>query len=96
MIPQNSQFSIPRAICSLPIFLKHFEVNSEAILEISDKVDSDINISTGFSEFIILSIQYHSFILRVYLAPFCLIYWLEGPMGLKRKSFKIMIDTLNV
>lgn len=76
--------------------LKHFEANTEVILEISDKVDSDINISTGSSEFIILSIQYDSSILRVYLAPFCLIHWLEGPMGLKRKSFKITIDTLDV
>lgn len=40
--------------------LKYFEVNCEVILEISDKVDSDINLTTGFSEFIILSIQYHS------------------------------------
>ena len=48
--------------------LKHFEVNSEVILEISDNVDSDINISTGFSELIILSIQYHSSIPRVYLS----------------------------
>lgn len=76
--------------------LKYFEVNSEAILEISDKVDSDINITTGFSEFIILSVQYHSSVLRVYLAQFCLIHWLEGPMDLKRKSLKIMIDTLNI
>lgn len=76
--------------------LKYFEVNCEVIFEISDKVDSDLNLTTGFSEFIILSIQYHSSVVRVYIAPFCLIHWLEGPMDLKRKSLKIMIDTLNV